>query len=89
VADDDWSRGKAGLQRLDLLAAAAAESTSSPWAIVVGEVQQGKDGRFVEVVVRQPDGRLERLRLGLRGRGELTRDDLTTQLLDQLRRRLR
>lgn len=89
VADDDWSRGKAGLQRLDLLATAAAESTSSPWAIVVGEVQEGKDGRFVEVVVRPPDGRLERLHLGLRARGELTRADLTTQLLDQLRRRLR
>jgi nicotinamide-nucleotide amidase len=89
VADDDWSRGKAGLQRLDLLASAAAEATSSDWAIAVGEAQQGQDGRFVEVVIRQPDSRLERLQLGLRGRGELMRAHLTTQLLDQLRRRLR
>lgn len=89
VADDEWSRGKSGLGRLEQLAKAAAESTGSLWAIVVGDVQSGDDGPCVEVVFRQPEGRMERVQLKLRGTGDLARANLTTQLLDELRRRLR
>jgi nicotinamide-nucleotide amidase len=89
VADDEWSQGKSGLGRLEQLAAAAAESTGSSWAIAVGDVQSADGGPFVDVVFRQADARMERLAIKLRGAGALARADLTTQLLDQLRRRLR
>ncbi len=88
VADDEWARSKSGLGRLEQLAAAAVESTGSRWTIVVGDVQQGDEGSLVDVVFRHPEGRMERTRFKLRGTGVPARADLTTQLLDQLRRRL-
>jgi len=90
VPEPKWSQAGSSLQRTELLATAVAESTGSPWAIAVGEPQQAPGGgRYVEVVLKLPDGSLESRRTGLRGTGELTHARLTTQLLDQLRRRLR
>jgi len=43
----------------------------------------------VYVVFRLPDGRLESRQVRFRGAGELSRSRLSTQLLDQLRRRLK
>ena len=90
VADDAWAQSTSGGQRAELLAQAAAELTGSQWAVAVGEARQEQGGaRSVEVVVRLPDGRPEGRRIGLRGAGELARLRLTTQLLDELRRKLR
>lgn len=90
VADDRWAQGTSGAQKAELLARAVAEATGSQWAMAVGEAREEQDGaRSVDVVVRLPDGRSEGRRIGLRGTGELARFRLTTQLLDELRRKLR
>ena len=90
VPDQKWSAPGPGSSKVQLLAVAAAEATGSPWAIAVGDPQRdASGGRYVEVVFRQPEGRTDSVRLGLRGTGELNRSTLATQLLDQLRRRLR
>lgn len=89
VPDAKWTGAATSVQRTALLAQAAAEATGSRWAVAVGEPQQERGARYVEVVFKLPDGRLESRRLELRGAGESARARLTTQLLDQLRRRLR
>jgi len=73
-------------QRIKQLATAAAEATSSQWAIAVG---QASSSGHVDVVFKLPDGQLESRQVRLRGTGELARSRLSTQLLDQLRRRLK
>jgi nicotinamide-nucleotide amidase len=90
VPDERWNAARSSRQKMDLLAAASAELTRSPWAVAVSEVRErnGND-RSVEVVFRLPDGRTESQVLKLHGSGELARANLTTQLLDQLRRHLR
>jgi nicotinamide-nucleotide amidase len=90
VPDDKWTDGLSSTQRTELLALAAAELTGSTWAVAVGEAQRAENGgRHVEVVVRPPGGPPENRRIGLRGDGQYGRSRLITQLLDQLRRRLR
>ena len=90
VPDDKWSGSTSSTQRATLLAQAAAEATGSPWAVAVGQARQDASGaRYVEVVFTQPGGRPQSQHVGLRGSGELARLRLNTQLLDQLRRRLR
>jgi len=90
VPDAKWSASTASAERAGLLASAAAEATGSPWAVAVGGVQQEPaGGRFLEIALRLPDGRLEHQRVNLRGSGDSARAALVTQLLDQLRRRLR
>lgn len=89
LGDEGWKAASA-TERIALLAAAAAESSGSQAAVAVGEARQDAGGnRFVEVVLRLPGGRVESQRLAVRGSGELARANLATQLLDQLRRRLR
>jgi len=90
VPEDKWNCATSSAQRTELLATAAAERTGSEWSVAVGETQQDKSGtRFVQVVFRMPDDRTESRRFGFRGTGEFAQFRLTTQLLDQLRRRLR
>ncbi len=89
VPDEKWSAPAAPVEKTKLLATELAAATSAQWAIVVGDAQRDERGAtFVEVVFRHPDGRLEDQRFGVRS-GEAGRSHLTTQLLDQLRRRLR
>ncbi len=90
VPGDAWTQSTSSAERAKLLALAAADRIGSPWAVAVGQSQRDNRGdRYVEVVVKSPDGRLESRRVRLRGTGESARSRLTTQLLDQLRRRLR
>ncbi len=90
VPDDKWAGATSNDEKTRLLAGAAAELTESEWAVAVGEVRQGSNGaRYVEVVLRSPDGGLEGQRVGLRGTGQYARSRLTTRLLDLLRRKLR
>ncbi|OHB85444.1 MAG: hypothetical protein A2V98_20695 [Planctomycetes bacterium RBG_16_64_12] len=90
VPDDQWTGSTSIAQRTQLLAHAAADAAQSQWAFAVGEARQDTSGaRYVEVVFQLPDGHTESEHVGLRGAGELDRLRLTTQLLDQLRRRLR
>lgn len=90
VPDDKWADATSNDEKTKTLAAAAAELTSSEWAVAVGEVCRGSNGaRHVDVVLRLPDGRLESHRVGLRGTGQYARSRLVTRLLDLLRRKLR
>lgn len=89
VPDDQWTAGTSSAEKAGLLAAAVAGATASSWAVAVGEARQDQGGpRYVEVAFRLPDGSVESQRLRLRG-DDSARSRLTTQLLDQLRRRLR
>jgi nicotinamide mononucleotide (NMN) deamidase PncC len=70
------------------LADGAAAVTGSDWSLAVGPRGAAPGDRpEILAVLRHPDGRLERFRLD--GREPLDRSRITTQLLDQLRRRLR
>ena len=89
VPDDTWAGSTSSTQRIKLLVAAVAGLTGSGWAVAVGDAQpEGSGAGYVEVGFRLPDGRLESQKVRLSGPGELARSRLTTQLVDQLRRRL-
>ncbi len=90
IDNDERTGSTSGDQRIKRLAAAAAEATGSQWAVVVGEARRDENGSgYVEVAFKMPDGRMESRQVRLRGTGELARSRLSTQLLDQLRRRLK
>ncbi len=90
VPDDRWKTAQTTGQRTNALAAGAAEAAGSKWAVAVGEIRDSApNSRTVEVAVRAPDGRVDAQRLSLRGSGETARAGLVTQILDELRRRLR
>ena len=90
VSRQKWPQDASNTKKVELLASAAADSTGSQWAIAVGQSCQGENaGRYAVVVFRLPDGRLESRQVSLSGTGQSARSRLTTQLLDQLRRRLR
>lgn len=90
VSDDRWSDTTSYSQKIEQLAKAAADATSSQWAIAVGEARTDRNGaNYVDVAFKSPDSRLESQQIRLSGTGELARLGLTTQLLDQLRRRLK
>lgn len=90
VPEEKWPATGSSAERTGALATAAAERSASHWAIAVGQVQQDLGGgQSVEIVFRRPDGRLEHRTLGLRGGDQTARANLATQVLDQLRRRLK
>jgi len=90
VRDEHWTSSTSRGQRIERLAAAAADATGSQWAVAVGDVWRDEGGAgYVQVAFKLPDGRLESQQVRLRGNGELARLRLSTQLQDQLRRRLR
>jgi len=90
VSDDSWSRATSHTQRAERLAKAAADATASQWAIAVGQVWKDESGAdCVMVAFRLPDGRMETQQVRLRGTGELARENLSTQIEDLLRRRLK
>jgi nicotinamide-nucleotide amidase len=86
---DDYDEESPG-KETEQLAKAAAAATASQWALAVGEPFKDDRGtEYVDIAFKLPDGRLESRRLRFRGTGELARARLSTQLLDQLRRRLK
>ncbi len=70
-------------------ARAAAEEAASRWAIAVGEVRKGDGSSSVEVAFRLPDDRVESRSLRVSGSDASARARLITDILDQLRRRLK
>ncbi len=67
IADEQWSVPASPMEKTKLLAGELTAATSSRWAIVVGDVQRDERGAgYVEVVFRDPDGRLEDQRFGFR-----------------------
>ena len=89
ISDDDWIEGASPDQRVERLAV-AADKAASHWLLVVGELRrdEGNTG-YVTVVFSQPDGETESRRFRMRGSGEPARSRFNTQLLNELRRRLR
>jgi nicotinamide-nucleotide amidase len=82
--------GESSDQRIKRLALAVADATASQWTVAVSDARRDDNGSgYVEVVFKLPDGRMEGRKIQLRGSGELARARLSTQLLDQLRRRLK
>jgi nicotinamide-nucleotide amidase len=77
-------------QRIKMLATAVADATASQWVVIIGEAQQDKSGSgYVEVTFKTPDESIENQKVRLSGNAELARSRLSTQLLDQLWRRLK
>jgi nicotinamide-nucleotide amidase len=90
VGDDHWADGMSRSQKAERLATAAADVTASQWAIAVGQTWPDENGdAFVTVALKSPDGRMETRHVRLRGAGELARANLSTQLQDELRRKLK
>lgn len=90
IDNDDTTGSGSADQKIKRLALAVANITASQWAIAVGEVRRDEsDYGYVEVAFKLPDGRMETRQARLNGTGELARSRLSTQLLDQLRRRLK
>ncbi len=88
MANDRWRAAPADT-RLELLGIAAGKATGASWTVVVGPALPSQEGRpaQVHVVFCSPDGK-HPLRLSVRG-GSSWRSYLATEVLDQLRRRLR
>ncbi len=70
-------------------ARAAAEEAGSQWAIAISEIRKGDGGPSVNVAFRLPDGRVENRSVRVQGSDAAARARLITDVLDQLRRRLR
>ena len=90
VPDAKWTTTASSTERIKLIATAAAELSGSQWALAVGDPQRDETGaRYVEVVFKTQDGLSESQRIALGSHSPSARGMLTTQILDQLRRRLR
>ncbi len=90
VRDEQWVDSESQNERTEQLAKAAADTTGGSCAVAVGQVWRDKSGAsYVNVIFKLADDRLENQQVRLYGTGELARSRLSTQLLDQLRRRLK
>ena len=89
LSDERWSAAS-DTQKMDHLAATAADTTGSQWTIVVGEARPGAGGGdSVSVAFLEPDDSYVHTEVRMRGTGDAARTRLNTQLLDRLRRRLK
>jgi len=89
IADDRWAGAASSAERTRLVAQQAADATGSAWSVAVGEARPDATGTpCAEVVFKLPGERIETQQVRLRG-GEIAHARLVTDLLDQLRRRLR
>jgi nicotinamide-nucleotide amidase len=89
MTDDPWANTPPGHERVRALGRAARQLTRSDWAIVVGPVNGGGSGSFAWVVFGLPEDRWETHRLPVQGSSETAHANLTTQILDRLRRTLK
>jgi len=75
---------------IEQLTRETAATAASQWVIATGESRRDATGdSFVDVAFRSPDGGIESHPVRLSGTGDAARARLVTELLDQLRRRLR
>jgi len=90
VSDDAWSGAASLAQRAERLVLAVASATESQWAVAVGQTWKDENGAdCVMVALKLPDGRVETQQVRLRGAGEIARENLSTQIEDLLRHRLK
>lgn len=75
---------------VERLAQEASAIAGSRWVVATGESLRDAMGNcFVPVVFRSPDGRVESWQIPVSATGDAARARLVTELLDQLRRKLR
>ena len=90
VQSEDRTDESSSIQQIERLAEATADVTDSQFAVVVGQARRDDNGAaYVDVAFRLSDGRMENRQFRLRGSGEMAARRLSTQMLDQLRRKLR
>lgn len=90
IGDDIWKNITTERQQVEQLAFAAANTVVSRCAVAVGQRRQNQSGdSYVDVAFKLPDWPLETRQFRLSGDGELARSRFSTQLLDEMRRRLR
>jgi len=90
IDNDASTKSTSTDKKLNRIALTVANATASQWVIVVGPAHRDENGNgYVEVVFKMPDGHTQSQDVRLRGNAELARSRLSTQLLDQLRRRLK
>ncbi len=90
ISPRDWIQPNSNIERANMIASVAAEASGGAWVIVVGSPTGEPNGnRPVIVVFRSPDGRFDSRTFRLSGTSDSARSRLATQILDQLRRRLR
>ena len=90
IDNDASTKSTSTDKKINRLALTVTNATASQWVIVVGQASRDENGNaYIEVVFKMPDGHTESQNVRLRGNAELTRSRLSTQLLDELRRRLK
>lgn len=85
IPETDWAALPTGQPRLERLATAAAQDTGSEWVLVLGAAEQNT----LTALLQRPGRPPEILALSLRGSPDTARATLVTQLLTELRQRLR
>jgi nicotinamide-nucleotide amidase len=83
------SDGRATPSPAQQFARAAAAEAASAWAVAVGEIRPGAGDSALEVAFRLPDGRVESRSVRAPGADASSRSRLVTEVLDQLRRKLK
>jgi nicotinamide-nucleotide amidase len=90
IGDNIWAASTSDSQKAEQLAAAAADAAQSRCAVAVGQRRQNQNGEsYVDVAFKFPGLPLESRQFRLSGDSELARSRFSTQLLDEMRRRLR
>lgn len=91
LTNSEWAQATTTPQRLALLAAAARRDTASSWTLVVGEPAPGQSPgqQTVPVALQRAGAPPEILEFPLQGSPDLARQGLVTQLLAELRHRLK
>ncbi len=90
IGDDIWAGNTTDSQRAEQLAIAAADAAVSKCAVAVSQRQQNQSGdSYVEVAFKLPGSPLENRQFRLGNDGELARSRFSTQLLNEMRKRLK
>jgi nicotinamide-nucleotide amidase len=89
IPEDTQVAGATDAQRADQLAGLLSGAASRQWAVVVGERAIDEAGSvYANVAICSPDGRSVVVPVTVRGNDPLSRARLTTQVVDELRKRL-
>ncbi len=89
IPEEPHAAGQAGTRQVEHLADLLSDAASRQWAVVVGPPTHSEGGSAeVNVAIRSPDGPALVVPLTARGNDPPSRARLTTQIVDELRKRL-
>jgi len=88
IPPEMWSGWDSGEARVKGLGTAARNMVTSQWAVVIGEIKRDASGAFVWLGVGSPDSRWSTERVPVPGGGEIAHANLTTVILDRVRKQL-